>query len=62
MKRSCDRCKALSLSADSIPMCKLGYQIDSKTYLPKEDCPKPLTYLAFIELSNDRLQTLREKE
>ena len=55
MKKSCKKCKALTLNG-----CSLGYKTDFKSYLhskfyyPLEDCPKPLTNEDYITLSKVR--------
>ena len=50
MKRTCDRCKALSTNITGL-FCDLGYKTKVKFYkgievelVPLEECPKPITY------------------
>lgn len=48
MKRTCDRCKALSMMQGELPECRLGYSLDTDKIKPLEDCPKPLTNMGLI--------------
>lgn len=52
-KRTCDRCRALKLSAGALPECALGYMVDPDGPFPVESCEKPLTYLGLIEARKD---------
>jgi len=51
MKRSCDRCRALSLSFNMKDVvCRLYYDIDDTdgNPKPKTECPKPTTHSAYL--------------
>lgn len=50
---TCFHCKALRWSG-GLASCALSYAIDREHGLPKESCPRPLTYLAFNEARDDK--------
>lgn len=57
MKRTCQRCCALSVGGGLYAfhyLCELGYKTTTSQRIaemqPREECPKPLTNDAFIEL------------
>ncbi len=50
---ACKKCKALKVYGGAAK-CELGFSLDEKTLTPKEQCPRPLTYLALIELRNEQ--------
>ena len=54
-KKTCERCRALRVGYRGDPSeCQLGYDIDPLQATPREPCPKPLTYLDFIELLQEK--------
>lgn len=66
MKKSCKGCKALLFDRDLF-MCDLGYHIKTKLIevkplgkilypIPKENCPKPLTFKKHIELMDKQIK------
>lgn len=59
VENTCQRCKALMVSGSSTPRCTLGHPIDPVARSPKEECERPLTYLALNEARKDYLETLR---
>lgn len=48
-KGLCIRCKAYSGNA----RCSLGYPIEKDAENPERECPRPLTYLALLELRSE---------
>lgn len=54
MKKSCNRCKALSIKAFDTHFssyeCELGHKIDEEKRKPLEECEKPLTNKKYIEI------------
>jgi hypothetical protein len=46
-KKTCNGCKALDLRQNT-SQCLLCYSFDEE-FKPKEPCPKPKTYMEFIE-------------
>lgn len=48
MKRTCNRCKALTFSQGQNPYCQLRFKIDPEKISPMEECPKPTTNLEFV--------------
>lgn len=43
MKKTCERCKALTLRQGYGYKCDLGHRIDICNAVPQEPCEKPLT-------------------
>ena len=56
---SCIKCKALGINSGKA-ICSLGYAIKDDV-MPAENCPRPLTYLQYIELRNERIKEIREQ-
>ena len=61
MKKTCNRCRALHALSGESPSCELGYAIDTKTWAPLEDCPKPLTWENFIICRGQRGKFLHKQ-
>ena len=53
MKRTCNGCKALKMEQYNCE-CLLGYKFDKHNFKPLEECPKPKTFMKFIEESDKR--------
>jgi len=54
MKRTCIKCKALTVRYGTVApyRCGLGCNIDRMFGVPQENCPKPLTYDDYVYWSN----------
>ena len=52
MREDCSKCRALSWESGQ-PVCQLGHSI-LDGLRPGEPCERPLLYLDFIELRNER--------
>lgn len=49
MKKTCDRCRALSMLQGCPAECILGHPIDARLIRPLDECPKPLNYQALCD-------------
>ena len=62
MKKNCNRCKALKMLSGEVPECELGFELDIEKIVPKEDCPKPMTWEALItEHTLRKMRQLRDR-
>jgi hypothetical protein len=48
VKRTCNGCKALDWHTGYWG-CRLGYKMDIEKRIPKEECPKPMTFKVFLK-------------